>query len=232
VDRDDLNDLIRQRAEIGDRLRELNSKLQENHDERQRLDADKQRIMDNLEAAPDEADRDVIALETDDIYERQRQLVEEALGLIKDSEKAREADAEISKRIDEALEKVRVAAIESEKMLFEVFKLVATLGIAASVAIAAVTPALLPKLNSFEGLWPVYEWLLASIAASVIACAVLAFSISNMLMPARRARRSRMPGWVRRLIGASVYAVLFSFSLAGLLWGLFGFVLFISTQLN
>jgi hypothetical protein len=83
VARDDLDDLLRQQEEIGERFKELYSRLREQYDGLRQLEDDKQRIMAELEGIPNDSDKAGLVLEADQAYERQKQLVEKGMQLIR-----------------------------------------------------------------------------------------------------------------------------------------------------
>jgi hypothetical protein len=144
--------------------------------------------------------------------------------------------AALGERTGQAREALRTSVIETDKMFFEVFKLVATLAIGSIVAISAVTPALFPRLGTLEGLWPAYGWLLVSLASAVIACNYLAFSIGrtlNRLRPRRKGWLGRkVPERVSRHASELIYAVLMALPLVSLLNGLWKFTRFVSSGLG
>src|SRR5918994_4946840 len=137
-------------------------------------------------------------------------------------------------------------ALDMEKRLFEMRKhvatlaigtIVATLAIGTIVAIYAVTPALLPKLNNPEGLWPAFGWLLISVAGSIILCVYSLSQVSQLFARGsvgrgRRSNRSRLPGWASKLLRALPYTVLITFSAGALLIGIVSFALFISASIG
>ena len=131
-------------------------------------------------------------------------VVERVAQLIEESEDTHAGSDALDSRVDARLEDVRIAALETEKKLFEMRKLVATLAI---VAIYAVTPALLPKLNNPEGLWPAFAWLLISVAGSIILCVYSLSQVSQLFAQGsvgrgRRSNRSNLPDWASKLIRA------------------------------
>jgi hypothetical protein len=188
-----LHDLYQEAKEHNERLRELTSKFQDSLAERHRLDAREQQLLDSLEAASDEEDKAALLFEARELHERREELDEETTKFAQEAEELRAEDELLFRRLDEGLENVRTAALETEKMLFEIGKLVATLAIGAIVAMAAVTPALLPELKSLEGLWPAFGWLLTSIVASVMMCMYSLSNVSRLLAQLERTRRSRLP---------------------------------------
>jgi hypothetical protein len=166
--------------------------------------------------------------------------------IIEESEDSHTGFDALDSRVDATLEDVRIAALETEKKLFEMRKhvatlaigtIMATLAIGTIVAIYAVTPALLPKLNNPEGLWPAFGWLLISVAGSIIICVYSLSQVSQLFAQGsvgrgRRSNRSRLPGWASKLIRALPYTVLIAFSAGALLIGIVSFALFISASIG
>ena len=234
---------IEQAAHILGIEEESNSELRDRLEEARSIDDEEQRIMDEFETASEEEER-VLLFKARELQERRKMVVEKVALLIKESEDSHAGSGALDSRVDERLEDVRIAALDTEKMLFEMRKLVATLAIGTIVttlaigtivAISAVTPALLPKLNNLEGLWPAFGWLLISMAGSIILCAYSMSQVSQLLARGslgrgRRSKRSRLPGWASKLIRALPYTVLITFSTGALLIGVVSFALFISAS--
>ena len=236
---------IEQAAHILGIEEESNSELRDRLDEARSIDDEEQRIVDKLETASEE-EKTVLLFKARELQKRRKMVVEKVVQLIEESEDSHAASDAPDSRVDERLEDVRIAALETEKKLFEMRKLVATLAIGTIVAtlaigtivaIYAVTPALLPKLNNPEGLWPAFCWLLISVAGSIILCAFSMSQVSQLFARGsvgrgRRSNRSRLPGWASKLIRALPYTVLITFSAGALLIGIVSFALFISASIG
>jgi hypothetical protein len=231
---------IEQAAHILGIEEESSSELRDRLDEARSIDDEEQRIVDKIETASEE-EKTVLLFEARELQERRKMVVEKVAQLIEESEDSHAASDAPDSRVDERLEDVRIAALDTEKKLFEMRKLVATLSIATIVAtlaigtivaISAVTPALLPKLNNLEGLWPAFGWLLISVAGSIILCVYSMSQVSQLLARSRRSNRSRLPGWASKLIRALPYTVLITFSAGALLIGIVSFALFISASIG
>jgi hypothetical protein len=236
---------IEQAAHIFGIGEESNSELRDRLEEARSIDDEEQRIMDEFETASEEEER-VLLFKARELQERRKMVVEKVALLIKESEDSHAGSGALDSRVDERLEDVRIAALETEKKLFEMRKLVATLAIGTIVAtlaigtivaIYAVTPALLPKLNNPEGLWPAFAWLLISVAGSIILCVYSLSQVSQLCTQGsvgrgRRSNRSRLPGWASKLIRALPYTVLITFSAGALLIGIVSFALFISASIG
>jgi hypothetical protein len=236
---------IEQAAHILGIEEESNSELRDRLEEARSIDDEEQRIMDELETASEE-EKTVLLFKARELQERRKMVVEKVALLIEESEDSHAGSGALDSRVDERLEDVRIAALETEKKLFEMRKLVATLAIGTIVAtlaigtivaIYAVTPALLPKLNNPEGLWPAFAWLLISVAGSIILCVYSLSQVSQLfaqgsLGRGRRSNRSRLPGWASKLIRALPYTVLITFSAGALLIGIVSFALFISASIG
>ena len=236
---------IEQAAHILGIEEESNSELRDRLEEARSIDDEEQRIMDEFETASEEEER-VLLFKARELQERRKMVVEKVALLIKESEDSHAGSGALDSRVDERLEDVRIAALETEKKLFEMRKLVATLAIGTIVAtlaigtivaIYAVTPALLPKLNNPEGLWPAFAWLLISVAGSIILCVYSLSQVSQLFAQGsvgrgRRSNRSRLPGWASKLIRALPYTVLITFSAGALLIGIVSFALFISASIG
>lgn len=227
-----LDGVFQEYGEHNARLRELNSEVRENLEETRRLDDDEQRIFDDFDAASSEEDKATLLLEARELQKRRQQAGKELIRLLEEVEEHKSAHEAIKERVDERIENVHIAALETAKMLFELAKLVATLAIGTIVAMSAVTPALLPRLNSLEGLWPAFGWLLTSVVVSVVMCVYSMSQVSQLVAQLNEIRRSRLPRWASRLLGALPYAVLLTFSAGALVIGIGKFVLFVSTNLN
>jgi hypothetical protein len=224
---------------------ESNSELRDRLEEARSIDDEEQRIVDKLETASEE-EKTVLLFKARELQERRKMVVEKVALLIEESEDSHAGSGALDSRVDERLEDVRIAALETEKKLFEMRKLVATLAIGTIVAtlaigtivaIYAVTPALLPKLNNPEGLWPAFGWLLISVAGSIIMCAYSMSQVTQLfarssLGRGRRSNRSRLPGWASKLLRALPYTVLITFSAGALLIGIVSFALFISASIG
>ena len=227
---------IEQAAHIFGIGEESNSELRDRLEEARSIDDEEQRIMDELETASEE-EKTVLLFKARELQERRKMVVEKVALLIKESEDSHAGSGALDSRVDERLEDVRIAALETEKRLFEMRKLVATLAIGTIVAIYAVTPALLPKLNNPEGLWPAFAWLLISVAGSIILCVYSLSQVSQLFARGsvgrgRRSNRSNLPGWASKLIRALPYTVLITFSAGALLIGIVSFALFISASIG
>jgi hypothetical protein len=227
---------IEQAAHILGIEEESSSELRDRIEEARSIDDEEQRIMDELETASEE-EKTILLFKARELQERRKMVVEKVALLIEESEDSHAGSDALDSRVDERLEDVRIAALETEKKLFEMRKLVATLAIGTIVAIYAVTPALLPKLNNPEGLWPAFGWLLISVAGSIILCAYSMSQVSQLfargsLGRGRRSNRSRLPGWASKSIRALPYTVLITFSAGALLIGIVSFALFISASIG
>ena len=224
---------------------ESSSELRDSLEEARSIDDEEQRIMDELETASEE-ETTVLLFKARELQERRKMVVEKVALLIEESEDSHAASGAPDSRVDERLEHVRIAALETEKKLFEMRKLVAilaigtivaTLAIGTIVAIYAVTPALLPKLNNPEGLWPAFAWLLISVAGSIILCVYSLSQVSQLFAQGSvglgiRSNRSRLPGRASKLIRTLPYTVLITFSAGALLIGIVSFALFISASIG
>jgi hypothetical protein len=231
---------IEQAAHILGIEEESSSELRDSLEEARSIDDEEQRIMDELETAS-EGEKTVLLFKARELQERRKMVVERVAQLIEESEDSHAAsdapDSRMDERLEDVREDVRIAALDMEKKLFEMRKLVATLAIGTIVAIYAVTPALLPKLNNLEGLWPAFGWLLISVAGSIIMCAFSMSQVSQLFAQGsvglgRRSNRSRLPGWASKLIRALPYTVLITFSAGALLIGIVSFALFISASMG
>jgi hypothetical protein len=236
---------IEQAMHILDIEEESNSELRDRLEEARSIDDEEQRIMDELETASEE-EKTVQLFKARELQERRKMVVEKVALLIDELEDTHAGSGALDSRVDERLEYVRIAALDMEKKLFEMRKLVATiaigtivatLAIGTIVAIYAVTPALLPKLNNPEGLWPAFGWLLISVAGSIILCVYSLSQVSQLFAQGsvgrgRRLRRSRLPDWASKLIRALPYTVLITFSAGALLIGIVSFALFISASIG
>jgi hypothetical protein len=236
---------IEQAAHILGIEEESSSELRDSLEEARSIDDEEQRIMDKLETASEE-EMTALLFKARELQERRKMVVEKVALLIEESEDSHAGSDATDSRVDERLEDVRIAALETEKKLFEMRKLVATLAIGTIVAtlaigtivaIYAVTPALLPKLNNPEGLWPAFAWLLISVAGSIILCVYSLSQVSQLfaqgsLGRGRRSNRSRLPGWASKLLRALPYTVLITFSAGALLIGIVSFALFISASIG
>ena len=235
-------------------IEESNSELRDRLEEARSIDDEEQRIVDELETASEE-EMTALLFEARELQERRKMVVEKVAQLIEESEDTHAGSDALDSRVDERLEDVHIAALETEKKLFEMRKLVATLAIGTIVAtlaigtivatlaigtivaISAVTPALLPKLNNLEGLWPAFGWLLISVAGSIIICVYSMSQVSQLFAQGsvglgRRSNWSRLPGWASKLIRALPYTVLITFSAGALLIGIVSFALFISASIG
>jgi hypothetical protein len=231
---------IEQAAHILGIEEKSSSELRDRLEEARSIDDEEQRIVDKLETASEEEKR-VLLFKVRELQERRKMVVEKVTLLIEESEDSHAASGAPNSRVDERLEDVRkdvrIAALDMKKKLFEMRKLVATLAIGTIVAISAVTPAFLPKLNNLEGLWPAFGWLLISVAGSIIMCVYSMSQVSQLLAQGsvgrgRRSNRSNLPGWASKLIRALPYTVLMTFSAGALLIGIVSFALFISASIG
>jgi hypothetical protein len=214
------------------RFRKLPSKFQQILENERSIDEEEQRILEALDSASGE-DKAALLFEARELQTRRQQCVEEQERLVEEFEQIEAAQTALSTRANERLEDVRSAALETEKMLFEIGKLVATLAIGTIVAMTAVTPALLPKLDNLAGLWPAFVWLLISVGTSVFLCMYCMMQVSQLLArPRRRSKPSRLPRWSRHLIGRLPYMILGTFSVGALVIGLYKFALFVSTNIG
>jgi hypothetical protein len=231
-----MGDVWHEYGEHAERFRELNSKLQEKLEEARRIDGSEQRILERFDTAFGEQDKAALLFEAKELQKRRQQVDEEWGRLLEEFEELEAAHEALTKRADERLEDVRKSALETEKMLFDIGKLVATLSIGTIVAMSAVTPALLPKLDNLEGLWPAFGWLLTSVAVSIIMCIYSTSQVSQLLargsMRRRRSIRSKLPSWASNLVRVMPYSVLLTFSVGALLIGIVRFVLFISVSIG
>jgi hypothetical protein len=217
-------------------IEESNSELRDRLEEARSIDDEEQPIVDELETASEE-EMTALRFEARELQERRKMVVEKVAQLIEESEDTHAGSDALDSRVDERLEDMRIAALETEKKLFEMRKLVATLAIGTIVAMSAVTPALLPKLNNLEGLWPAFGWLLISVAGSIIICVYSMSQVSQLFAQGsvglgRRSNWSRLPGWASKLIRALPYTVLITFSAGALLIGIVSFALFISASIG
>lgn len=104
--------------------------------------------------------------------------------LEKEQQTLLEKNSAIGEQISVREDRLRTAMIESEKMVFEVFKLTATLDAAAVVAVSAVTAALgLEDLHRVYMLYLCYLSLLVSLVCSVGACLNSAARAVGILEP-------------------------------------------------
>lgn len=224
---------IEQAAHILDIEEESSSELRDSLDEARSIDDEEQRIVDKLETAS-EVEKTVLLFKARELQERRKMVVEKVALLIEESEDSHAGSDALDSRVDERLEDVRIAALETEMKLLKMRKLVATLAIGTIgtivatlaigtiVAVYAVTPALLPKLNNPEGLWPAFGWLLIPVAGSIILCVYSMSQVSQLFARGsvgrgRRSNRYRLPGWASKLIRALPYTVLITFSASALL---------------
>jgi hypothetical protein len=188
---------IEQAAHILGIEEESNSELRNRLEEARSIDDEEQRIMDELETASEE-EESILLFKARELQERRKMVVEKVALLIEESEDSHAASDAPDSRVDERLEDVRIAALDMEKKLFETRKLVSTLAIGTIVAISAVTPALLPKLNNLEGLWPAFGWLQISVAGSIILYVYSLSQVSQLFARGsvgrgRGSNRSRLP---------------------------------------
>jgi hypothetical protein len=227
---------IEQAAHILGIEEESSFELRDRLNEARSIDDEEQRIVDKLETASEE-ELTALLFEARELQERRKIWVEKVAQLIEESEDTHAASDAPDSRVDEWLEYARIAALDMEKKLFVMRTHVSTLAIGTIVAISAVTPALLPKLNNLEGLWPAFGWLLISVAGSIIMC-VYGMSQVPQLMArgsvgwGRGSNRSRLPDWASKLIRALPYTVLITFSAGALLIGIVSFALFIGASLG
>jgi hypothetical protein len=224
---------------------ESGSELRDRLEEARSIDDEEQRIVDKLETASEE-EKSALVIKARELQERRKIWVEKVAQLIEESEDTHAASDAPDSRVDEWLEYARIAALDMEKKLFVMRTLVSTLAIGTIavtlaigtiVAISAVTPALLPKLNNLEGLWPAFGWLLISVAGSIIMCVYSMSQVSQLMARgsvgwSRGSNRSRLPDWASKLIRALPYTVLITFSAGALLIGIVSFALFISASIG
>ena len=236
---------IEQAAHILGIEEESSSELRDSLDEARSIDDEELRIMDKLETASEE-EKTVLLFKARELQERRKMVVEKVALLIEESEDSHAGSGALDSRVDERLEDVRIAALDMEKKLFVMRTLVSTLAIGTIavtlaigtiVAIYAVTPALLPKLNNPEGLWPAFGWLLISVAGSIILCVYGMSQVSQLMARGsvgwgRGSNRSRFPDWASKLIRALPHTVLITFSAGALLIGIVSFALFISASIG
>ena len=234
-DKKDIVEVNQSYEEINARLKALLAKSVGHADEIERVDADVDRIAQALEGASSE-EKDALLFEAQELSRKRDGLVGELRSSLTEAEGLREDSSALRKRSPLALEELRTASLETEKMFFEVYKLVATLAVGSIVAISAVTPALFPQLGNLEGLWPAYGCLLFSLASAVVACAYLALSIGMTLNPKRPRGKGwlsrRLPEKADRLISAITYAAVLALPLSSLLIGLWWFVTFVGAGLD
>lgn len=229
--REDLQGLFKRYEEYNKHLRELNFKLRDNGIEQRQIFDEAQRTVETAEASSKEEERAALLRIVDGRLERVKQLGEEFSLLQQEYENTQaEVDA-LKGSVDENMAHVHTAAIETERLLFEIGKLVATLSIGTIVAISAVTPALLPNLNDLGSLWPAFGWIFTAIVASVLLC-MYAMSNISQLLAQLATRKSWLPLWASRVVGATPYAFLLTFSVGALLIGIGGFVLFVSRNMS
>jgi hypothetical protein len=233
---------IEQAAHILGIEEESSSELRDRLNEARSIDDEEQRIVDKLETASEE-ELTALLFEARELQERRKIWVKKVAQLIEESADTHAASDAPDSRVDEWLEYARIAALDMEKKLFVMRTLVSTLAIAVTlaigtiVAISAVTPALLPKLNNLEGLWPAFGWLLISVAGSIIMCVYGMSQVSQLMARGsvgwgRGSNRSRLPDWASKLIRALPYTVLITFSAGALLIGIVSFALFIGASLG
>ena len=229
MDRENLEEIVESRQELIERLQSINPRMERIDSDLDRVMANQERIAKAVEGASSEH-KEALLFEAEELNREFESVAEEFKRAKEELKSIRAAMSALDERTGPAREALRTAAIETEKMVFEVFKLVATLAIGSVVAISAVTPALFPRLGNLEGLWPAYGWLLVSLASSVVACAYLAISIGMSLNPLRPRRKGwlgrRVPEKVSRLISAIGHAALLSLPLSSLLIGLWKFTAF------
>jgi hypothetical protein len=113
------------------RLGVLSDRLRELHDEFGQIADDTQQSLAALEASPNEADKAALQLRARDLDERRKQLIEEIFHVQRDHEVLAAKTQALRTRAHEELEKVRIAGIETQKMLFETAKHLTTLNTAA-----------------------------------------------------------------------------------------------------
>lgn len=150
-------------------------------------------------------------------------------------------------RINRKIEDIRSAQIETEKMMFEFGKLLATVAIAGIVAVSAVSPALLPELDSPAGLWPALLWLLVAVIGSVSLCFYSMANASRILFREKqsfdtldrlinkipqRVRAIKVLRWICRIKNVLPYAVLLISSMGALIIGILRFILFMDSNLS
>jgi hypothetical protein len=236
---------IEQAAHILGIEEESSFELRDRLNEARSIDDEEQRIVDKLETASEE-ELTALLFEARELQERRKIWVEKVAQVIEESADTHAASDAPDSRVDEWLEYARIAALDMEKKLFVMRTLVSTLAIGTIavtlaigtiVAISAVTPALLPKLNNLEGLWPAFGWLLISVAGSIIMYVYGMSQVSQLMARgsvgwSRGSNRSRLPDWASKLIRALPYTVLITFSAGALLIGIVSFALFISASIG
>lgn len=226
-----LDELHDEHAVLLARFKEINDAMRVKSGEQDRLSAEVVRFLDAYDPDTGEEDAAVLRLDSHGFVERSNRLQEESDQLIEEAEETKAALDELQERIWAGVERTRTAAVETEKMMFEIAKLVATLDVGIIVAVAAVTPSLFPDLRSLAGLWPSFGWMLGSVAASILLCMFTMSNVSQLLANIRR-KRSRLPKPLSRLVGALPYAVLLTLSIGGLLIGIGKFAIFVSMNLT
>jgi hypothetical protein len=236
---------IEQAAHILGIEEEPGSELRDRLNEALSIDDEEQRIVDKLETASEE-ELTALLFEARELQERRKIWVDKVAQLMEESEDTHAASDAPDSRVDEWLEYARIAALDMEKKLLVMRTLVSTLAIGTIavtlaigtiVAISAVTPALLPKLNNLEVLWPAFGWLLISVAGSIIMCVYSMSQVSQLMARGsvgwgRGSNRSRLPDWASKLIRALPYTVLITLSAGALLIGIVSFALFISASIG
>lgn len=119
------------------------------------------------------------------------------------------------------IEQARTAKLESDKMMFEIAKLVATIATGVVVAISVISASLIPEPDNVRLLWASYGSMLVSISFSITFCVAATFSIFARLSPF-----SDESGTLWQV----VYWVFFVFSVSGIPIGLLLFAEFIGRE--
>ncbi len=131
----------------------------------------------------------------------------------------------VSERTTKESSQFREANLEFHKMLFEVFKLVATLGTGVLIAMTAITVGLFPKTDSLGLFIASCGLIFTSITFSVCACLAQAIRTTESLFP----DRSSIPEWSFANVSYWVYL---GGSFLGLTLGILLFTQFLTNNLD
>jgi hypothetical protein len=236
-DRRTLEDLFREREALNERLRTRGEELRGIVERQRQLVARMEGTAERVEQGVDHADVSSVLDEAQLTQQEWTKANEEFEEAKRDVEEAQRNFESLGELIDEKLEGLRLVALETEKQWFEFFKLIATLGTASVLGVAAIAAAFSPRLPNLEELWPTFWLLLASIGFSVIVCFFISFNISALLAsthsgPRRSLLSQWLPQWALNLLGALPYGVLFPIPFVALIWGIFKFMVFITANLD
>ena len=176
-----------------------------------RLKQERERIQVQLRAATeDDADRPTQEVET--ISQETAALAEQVHSYEKELAEVEQELSEQGALLKKDAEQFRTPNLEGQKLLFEVFKLVATLGTGSIVAIAAVAAAIVSDPERVWMLYASFVLLLTSITWSVTACLITTQEIWSWLTPLGPAEREQF--WSPTLVISVVL------SLGGLFFGI------------